>query len=184
MAGAMTDEDRKSIAVSYFRLFGGGQLETTEGVPAVLELFANDAEFYFPKWGVARGVDQIRRLLGDVGAIVAAVRPDYTYVNWIFSGSDLVVAEGTSQSVNHDGGRQAGRPEWSAGRWCDVFEIRGGRIHRLYVYLDPDYAGKDTERYPWLTRTMIGGAPRPDEDMRRPRKSPISSQGVLLIGEQ
>ncbi len=39
-----------------------------------------------------------------------------------------------------------GRP----GRWCDVFEIRDWKIHRCFIYLDPDYAGKDTARYPWL----------------------------------
>ena len=39
-----------------------------------------------------------------------------------------------------------------AGRWCDVFEIRDGLIQRCFIYLDPDYAGKDTERYPWIKR--------------------------------
>ena len=37
-----------------------------------------------------------------------------------------------------------------AGRWCDVFEIRDFKIQRCFIYLDPDYAGADTERYPWL----------------------------------
>ena len=37
-----------------------------------------------------------------------------------------------------------------AGRWCDVFEIRDWKIQRCFIYLDPDYAGKDTARYPWL----------------------------------
>jgi hypothetical protein len=36
-----------------------------------------------------------------------------------------------------------------------VFEIRDGKIQRCFIYLDPDYAGQDTERYPWL------GARRP-----------------------
>jgi ketosteroid isomerase-like protein len=183
MAGPMTDEDRKSIAVSYFKLLDDGQVETTERGSGLLELFANDAEFCFPKWGVARGINEIRRLFGDVGAMVAAIRHDYTYINWIFSGTDLVVAEGTSQGVHRDGSRWTGRPGWCTGRWCDVFEIRDGRIHRLYVYLDPDYAGKDTERYPWLARTMISGTPHTHEDARGSRKLPISAQGVLLVGE-
>jgi hypothetical protein len=41
-------------------------------------------------------------------------------------------------------------PEWGAGRWCDVFEIRDWKIQRCFIYLDPDYAGRDTARYPWL----------------------------------
>jgi hypothetical protein len=24
------------------------------------------------------------------------------------------------------------------------------KIQRCFIYLDPDYAGKDTSRYPWL----------------------------------
>lgn len=38
----------------------------------------------------------------------------------------------------------------AAGRWCDVFEIRDFLIQRVSIYLDPDYAGKDTARYPWI----------------------------------
>ena len=45
---------------------------------------------------------------------------------------------------------RAGAPEHGAGRWCDVFEIRDWKIQRCFIYLDPDYAGKDTARYPWL----------------------------------
>jgi ketosteroid isomerase-like protein len=140
----MTDEERKAIATTYFKSLDNGRIE------ALLALFDDDAEYYFPKWGVARGTDEIRRLFGDVGKVLKSIRHDYAYINWIFSGGDLVVAEGTSRGEHVDGSWQTGHPEWGAGRWCDVFEIRGGKIHRLYVYLDPDYASQDTDRYPWL----------------------------------
>ena len=42
-------------------------------------------------------------------------------------------------------------PESAAGRFCDVFEIRDWLIQRVFIYLDPDYAGRDTARYPWLS---------------------------------
>jgi hypothetical protein len=32
-----------------------------------------------------------------------------------------------------------------------VFEVRDFLIQRCFIYLDPDYAGKDTDRYPWLS---------------------------------
>jgi hypothetical protein len=70
----------------------------------------------------------------------------------VFSGSDLVVCEGTSHGEHKDGAWRAGVPEWAAGRWCDVFEIRDWQIQRCFIYLDPDYAGKDTARYPWLNQ--------------------------------
>jgi hypothetical protein len=31
-----------------------------------------------------------------------------------------------------------------------VFEIRDFKIQRCFIYLDPDYAARDVERYPWL----------------------------------
>ena len=61
-----------------------------------------------------------------------------------------VVCEGTSYGEHQDGPWRAGVPDWGAGRWCDVFEIRDWQIQRCFIYLDPDYAGKDTARYPWL----------------------------------
>jgi hypothetical protein len=44
--------------------------------------------------------------------------------------------------------------------WCDVFEIRDFKIQRCFIYLDPDYAGADIGRYPWLGNRS---------DFRRPR---------------
>ena len=58
--------------------------------------------------------------------------------------------EGTSHGEHKDGPWRAGVPDWGAGRWCDVFEIRDFLIQRLFIYLDPDYAGKDRDRYPWI----------------------------------
>ena len=75
----------------------------------------------------------------------------------IFSGGDTIVAEGTSYGEHQDGAWRAGLPDWGAGRWCDVFEIRDFLIQRVFIYLDPDYAGKDTERYPWLAAKLAAG---------------------------
>ena len=62
---------------------------------------------------------------------------------------NMVVVEGTTNGTTATG------VDWRAGvthagRWCDVFEIRDFKIQRCYVYLAPDYASADTERYPWL----------------------------------
>ena len=63
------------------------------------------------------------------------------------------MADGTSQGEHRDGPWRAGDPEWAAGHWCDVFEIRDWKIQRCFIYLDPDHAGKDTGRYPGLAGT-------------------------------
>ena len=89
---------------------------------------------------------------GEPGGTIKSITHDYSHFNWIFSGSDLVVCEGTSHGEHKDGPWRAGVPEWAAGRWCDVFEIRDWKIHRCFIYLDPDYAGQDTARYPWIKK--------------------------------
>src|SRR3712207_4585237 len=144
----MTDEQRKSVAIEYLKAFYHGGVTSTGG--SILELFADDAEVYFPKWGVARGTEEIGRLFGDVGGTITSITHHFSELNWVFSSSDVIVAEGTSHGEHRDGPWRAGVPEWGGGRWCDVFEIRDWKIQRVFIYLDPDYAGKDTERYPWL----------------------------------
>jgi ketosteroid isomerase-like protein len=146
----MTDEQRKQVVIEYLKGFDNGGV--TPSGRSIVDLFAADALVYFPKWGVARGKEQIRKLFSDVGATIKSVAHHYSEFNWIFSGGDQIVCEGTSHGEHADGPWRAGNPEWGAGRWCDVFEIRDGLIHRCFVYLDPDYAGKDTARYPWLNK--------------------------------
>lgn len=144
----MTDEQRRSVAREYLMAFDRGGV-TSSGAP-ILDLFAADAQVYFPKWGLAEGKEAIGRMFGDVGGTIREIKHDYASIQWICSGEDLVVAEGTSHGEHADGPWRAGVPEWGAGRWCDVFEIRDFLIQRVFIYLDPDYAGKDTDRYPWL----------------------------------
>lgn len=146
----MTDEQRKSVAIEYLKAFDNGGV-TSSGA-GILDLFADDAHVYFPKWGLANGKDEIGKLFGDIGGTIKQIVHHYSHFNWIFSGRDTLVCEGTSHGVHQDGPWRAGDPEWGAGRWCDVFEIRDFLIQRIFIYLDPDYAGLDAARYPWLAQ--------------------------------
>ncbi|MFC6885655.1 MULTISPECIES: nuclear transport factor 2 family protein [Actinomadura] len=150
----MTDEQRKSVALEYLKGFDNGGV-TSDGSP-LLDLFADDAQVWFPKWGLANGREEIGRLFADVGGTITSIRHHYASFNWVFSGGDTIVAEGTSHGEHRDGAWRAGVPEWAAGRWCDVFEIRDFLIQRVFIYLDPDYAGADTGRYPWLAGARDG----------------------------
>jgi hypothetical protein len=145
---SMTDEQRKSVALEYLKAFDKGGVTSDGG--SILDLFADDAQVYFPKWGLATGKEQIGQLFSDVGATIKSIEHHYSHFNWMFTGGDTLACEGTSHGEHRDGGWRAGVPEWGAGRWCDVFEIRDWRIQRCFIYLDPDYAGVDTNRYPWL----------------------------------
>jgi ketosteroid isomerase-like protein len=144
----MTDEQRKAVALEYLKAFDNGGVTASGG--SILELFAEDARVYFPKWGVASGRAEIGRMFGDIGATLRSILHDYDAFTYVMTGTDTFAVEGTSSGEHRDGPWRAGSPEHAAGRWCDVFEVRDGKIQRCFIYLDPDYAGKDMERYPWL----------------------------------
>ena len=148
VAQPMTDLERRAVALRYLKAFDNAGV-TEEGA-SILELFAENAEVYFPKWGVAHGRDEIGRMFGDIGATLKSILHDYDTFNYVMTGTDTFAVEGRSIGEHRDGPWKAGEPDWGAGRWCDIFEVRDGLIQRCFIYLDPDYAGKDTERYPWL----------------------------------
>jgi ketosteroid isomerase-like protein len=137
---SMNDEQRKAIALAYFKRMDRGD--------NVLDLFDEHAEVYFPKWGIARGREQIATLFGDLMGIIAEIAHDVTYANVVQQGDTVVVEAASRGKLKNGVSWRAGTSH--AGRWCDVFEIRDFRIQRCFIYLDPDYAGADTERYPWL----------------------------------
>ena len=144
----MDNEQRKSVATEYLKALDNGGVTSSGG--SIFDLFAPDAQVYFPKWGVAKGRQQIEILFLDVGSKLKSITHHYSGLNWIFSGGDTIVCEGTSHGEHAGGPWHAGDPDWGAGRFCDVFEIRDGLIQRCFIYLDPDYACQDTERYPWI----------------------------------
>ncbi len=74
----MNDEQRKSVALEYLKAFDNGGVTSTG--ESILDLFAADAQVYFPKWGLANGREEIGRLFGDVGATIRTIRHDYARV--------------------------------------------------------------------------------------------------------
>jgi hypothetical protein len=83
-----------------------------------------------------------------------------------FDGTPSVTLhEGTSHGEHQEGLWHAGVPEWGAGRWCDVFEIRDWQIQRCFIYLDRSLALSDSEHRPAGGRerssaAWSGGHPR------------------------
>ena len=51
---------------------------------------------YFPKWGVARGKDEIARCFGDVGQLFTSILHHPEYLKMVVQG-DVVVAEGITK---------------------------------------------------------------------------------------
>ncbi|MEU5403335.1 nuclear transport factor 2 family protein [Streptomyces sp. NPDC005963] len=130
----------RAVAEAYFKRMDAGQ--------DFLDLFADDAYVCFPKHAPARGLEEVRGLFGDIFVLFRSVVHEIAYFNYIAQG-DFLIVEGTTHGELADGTRWRAT-EGLGGRFCNVFEIREGKIRRLHIYLDPDYGDADTERYPWL----------------------------------
>jgi ketosteroid isomerase-like protein len=146
----MTDEDRKAVVVSYFRRIDRGE--------EILSLFAPYAEVYFPKWGVARGTAEIESLFKNLGLLFTEISHNAEYLNIVVDG-ETVGAEGMTKGVSASGVPWRGG-QTHAGRFCNIFEVRNHLIERCFIYLDPDYAGADIHRYPWLSEAGSQGGDR------------------------
>jgi ketosteroid isomerase-like protein len=114
-----------------------------------LDLFTDDVQLYFPKFGVARG----KRAFGELASgLLGSLREfghDLSSFRYIIA-RDAVVVEGTTRGADRDGNRWAGG-ETAGGRFCSVFRFRDGLIARMHIYLDPDYTSRDRERFLWGT---------------------------------
>ena len=116
----------------------------------LLALFAGNCEFYFPKFGIGSGPSAVTDFLGGILTTVASAVHQVDPAHYIISGDHVVVEGLTTGSMKSgetwEGGTTPG------GRFCNVFEIRDGLIHRLFIYLDPDYVGADAGRFLWSDR--------------------------------
>jgi ketosteroid isomerase-like protein len=128
------------IAAEYFRRADAGQSD-------VLDLFTDDVEVFFPKFGVSRGKAAFGELASGLLATLQSLAHDQPGLAFISSGTTVVV-EGTTRGVTRDGTAWEGG-KTPGGRFCSIFEFRGTLISRMYIYLDPDYGSADRARFLW-----------------------------------
>ena len=86
-------------------------------------------------------------MMSGLGGIVTSIGHDLS-ASLVLQDGERVVVEGVSKGELKSGERWAAG-ETSAGRYCNVFEIRDGQIAHLAVYLDPDYAGAHDAAFLW-----------------------------------
>jgi hypothetical protein len=103
------DQEKIKIAREYF-------IRADQGSP-VLELFHEDAEVYFPKFGFGFGRNSFLEMVKGFEGTLESIRHDYDLLTFIPS-ADYLVVEGTSQ------GRMSGK-SWAGGktpggRFCNV----------------------------------------------------------------
>jgi ketosteroid isomerase-like protein len=134
-----SDDKKINVLRDYFKL-------ADQGSPEVLELFHEDVELYFPKFGFGVGRQAFVEFVKGFEGALDFIRHDYDKLTFISAG-DHVVVEGTSH------GKMSGRTwvggQTSGGRFCNVFTFRDDRISSIHIYLDPDYTGEDAPRFRW-----------------------------------
>ena len=110
------------------------------------ELFVEDFEFIYPKFGLGHGVDEFRQMVAGIRAIRR--RTVHHHDDFIVIESERrVVVEGGSEGVGQDGVAWCGG-QTPGGRFCTVFTFNDADlIESMHVYLDPDVTGADHERF-------------------------------------
>ena len=136
---SLSDRDKIRIVQEYF-------VRADQGRPDVLELFHENAEIYFPKFGLGFGRQSLVEMVKGFAGALEFIKHDYDAFTFMPSG-DYLVVEGTSRGVISGKSWQGAKTP--GGRFCNVFKFRDDRIASVHIYLDPDYTGEDEARFRW-----------------------------------
>lgn len=123
---------RKGKVQMYFKKVDDGQFDKE-----YFNLYTEDVELYYPKFGFEKGKDGIRNFGKTIGTHLQKLIHDISNFNYIIS-DNIIVVEGTEKGVTKSG------KEWpdykiSYGKFCNVFEFEGELIKRVHIYVDPDF---------------------------------------------
>jgi ketosteroid isomerase-like protein len=136
---SFNDLDKIKVAREYF-------VRADQGRQDVLDLFTEDAEIYFPKYGFGFGRQSLFEMVKGFEGVLENIQHDYDTMIFIPSDNYLIV-EGTSHGKITSGSWAGGKTP--GGRFCNVFKFRDQRVSSLHIYLDPDYTGEDETRFRW-----------------------------------
>ena len=130
------------IAKEYFR-------RVDAGGAGLADLFTDDIELYFPKFGVAKGMDAFGALAAGLFTRISRISHDMDSLLCVANGDDVII-EGMTRGAMQNGSSWAGG-HTPGGRFCNVFHFRDGKIDRVHIHLDPDYGGLDSAGFLWGT---------------------------------
>jgi enamine deaminase RidA (YjgF/YER057c/UK114 family) len=157
------------VVQTYFEKVGAGD-------PTLLDLFKDDLDFCFPKFGRHRGKHSLMTFGERMTADLQSIAHDIGHFNYIVGGNTVVV-EGQERGVTRAG---VAWPDGavSQGRFCSVFEFDGFLISRMYIYVDPDFTSAHTERIRVLRGADSSAARLPAETRDNVRK--IGLTGAVI----
>ncbi len=122
-------------------------LKMTDTQGDIFTLLTDDIEFVYPKWGIARGKEELGKFYQEIATYVQSISHDPDTFSSLSNG-DCVFIEGLSSGQLLDG------TTWPATgaagtRFCNSFRFRNGLISKVCIYIDPDYTDQTAEFYPW-----------------------------------
>ena len=137
-----TANSNEQVAVTkeYFKRVDSGAAD-------LLDLFTEDTQIFFPRFGYAHGKVEIVPFLVGLSAELNSF--EHPEDRMVFTQEDnRVVVEGAESGTLTSGVAFPGDAR-SAGLFCNVFEFEGHLISRLHIYADPDLAGLQPALFPW-----------------------------------
>lgn len=131
-----TDAEKIAIAKSYFE-------KVDKGDPSYLDLFTDDVEFYFPKFGITHNREGIKQFSQRFGNLIQSIKHDIEGFK-IYVDGNTVIVEGKERGITKEG---AEWPDYkvSQGLFCGIFTFEKGLISRYYIYVDPDFTSEDID---------------------------------------
>jgi hypothetical protein len=137
--------ERKEVVLKYFEKIDNGTFDST-----YFDLFTEEVELYFPKYGYTKGKEGIKHFGETLGNGLKSLHHDIKNFNIIVSDKYIVVEgqEGgeTKEGINWPDNKN------SFGKFCNVFEFEGSLIKRVHIYVDPDFTSEDAKRIEMLNQ--------------------------------
>ena len=131
--------ERKNNIIKYFQKIDNGAIDES-----YFNLFTEDVELYFPKYGFTKGKEGIKHFGETLGKQLNSIYHDIENFNFILS-DKFIVVEG------REGGETINGTKWpdnkiSFGKFCNVFEFENDLIKRVHIYVDPDFTSEHIDR--------------------------------------
>lgn len=117
------------------------------GAPDLLDLFADDFTFYYPKFGIGQGREEFHEFASGLLSSAKTIVHPIESMRFVEQGTTVVV-EGLFNGELHSGETWQGE-ETPTGRFCSVFDFKNGLISRMHIYVDPDYGSLNRAGFIW-----------------------------------
>ncbi|MCL1949698.1 MAG: nuclear transport factor 2 family protein [Turicibacter sp.] len=132
---------RIEVLKEYFRKGDAGDL-------SVLDLFTDDVEFYYPKFGIHAGKAAILDFMRGLQGALQNIQHYPDEYGYYPSGRNIIAVEGHESGILKDGTKWPVKGR-SDGLFSIIVHFKGDKISKFHVYADPDFAGRDIVRDYW-----------------------------------